>query len=283
MTIDDYEFQLTSTGVLLNSDVIFPFVDINRVTGLDSPPFRETTRDHEGADGGFLDAEFESGRDVILEGILYADATTMEAYLDDIKENYAPVTDPIPFYIKPPGVDERVIFVKSRGARYDWATLRRLGMTEIQFLLYAEDPRIYDNVLMNTVIPFGGQATTGFGFDFGFDLSFGASVPPDGAFIINSGNRPTPLIFTISGPVVDPRIINDAESKSMNFSITLGASDVLVIDTSNKTVLLNGSTNRRNALLTQDWFFLNVGSTFIRFGGASGTGTLSVSYRNAWR
>lgn len=283
MTVDDYEFQL-DTGVLLNSDVDFPFVDVDRVAGLDSPPFRETTRDHEGTDGGFIDAEFEKGRDIILEGTVYADAATIEDYLDDIKFNYAPVTNPIPFYLKPPGVDERVIFVKPRGARYDWDTARRLGMTRIQFMMFAEDPRIYTNTLITTIIDFGGDAGIGFGFDLEFDLDFGGGATPGGANVVNDGNRPAPCILVINGPIINPIIYNSTTGNNLAFEIELGATDTLTIDTNNRTVYLNGNINRRNTLTNPDWFFIVPGTNQLSFGGQSGTGsTLTVTFRSAWR
>jgi hypothetical protein len=284
MALDDYTFKLNDSGVVLNTDPSFPFVDIDKVVGLDSAPYRETIRDHEGTDGGFIDAEFEKGREIFLEGTAYCTIGTEETYMDSIKQNFAPVTSPIPFYYKAPGVNERVIFVKPRGVTYDWDQMRRLGMSRIQFKMYAEDPRIYNNNLISVVIPFGGSATTGISFNLGFNLNFGTAIPPFGTFIVNGGNRPTPAIMTIVGPAVNPRIINDTASKSLNFTITLGGADSLVIDLANRTVILNGSTNMRNALTTSDWFMFTPGSTFIRYGGTSGSGsTLTIAYRYAWR
>jgi hypothetical protein len=491
MPLSDLTFRLGDTGVVLNDDSLsFPFIDIDKVTGFDSAPFRETIRDHEGADGGFMDAEFETGREIILEGTVYCEIGTEETFLDSIKYNYAPSTVLIPFYLKAPGVNERVIFVKPRGVSYDWDILRRIGQTAIQFKMYAEDPRIYDNSLINVSIPYGGAATTGFGFasvydqfnrnitdglgtsdsghtytlsggtnpgnydvdgsqatisldsinvarfatvnsasmvdtditatittpvtatgaeiimglvarftdtnnyyrvtaafdttgniDFdiskvvtsvttllqqslnertyspntqyklhfqvignvlranvwlatsteplgwqlnttdsaitgsgasgirtllntgntntqpvvvkydnlqvlqglGFNLDFGVTVPPDGTYVINNGNRPAPAILTITGPVTNPRVINDTYSKVLSFLIDLSALDVLTVDLVNRTVILNGTANRRGTMTTFDWFLFNPGSTFIRFGGDSGSGSLTVSYRNAWR
>lgn len=284
VALTDYTFQLGATGVVLNNDALsFPFVDVDKVAGIDSAPYRETIRDHEGSDGSFIDAEFETGRDLSVEGTAYGVVGNIETYLDSLKANFAPVQTPIPFYMKLPGVVQRVIFVKPRGVRYDLDSAQRTGVTPIQFLMYAEDPRIYDDALVNVVIPFGGLATTGFAFSFGFNLSFGATVPPAGSNIVNNGNRPTPAILTIAGPVVNPVIINDTDSKTLPFNITLGGGDSLAIDLANHTVTLNGTTNMRAALQSMDWFLFNPGTTFVRFGGASGSGTLTVSYRNAWR
>src|SRR5258706_3985458 len=187
--LNDYTFRLNDNGVTLNTDAALPFVDIDKVSGLDNAPYRETTRDHEGTDGGFMDAEFEKGRDIILEGTIYTSGANVEAYLDTLKANYAPVQTPIPFYIKAPGVTERLIFVKPRGIHYGWETLRRLGITNAQFLMFAEDPRIYDAVLASTTIAFGGVTGTGFAFSFGFNLDFGGGAVPGGTTVFNGGNR----------------------------------------------------------------------------------------------
>jgi hypothetical protein len=489
--LSNYEFQLNDDGVLLNgSDSGLPFVDIERVAGLDSPPFRETARDHEGMDGGFIDAEFEKAREIILEGTVYCDSDNVEPFMDDIKANYAPVTSPIPFYLKSTGVDERVIFVKSRGARFDWETMRRLGMTAIQFMLYAEDPRIYTNTLSSTTINYGGDVGTGFGFDTpialdtftrvsasgwgtpdtgpawttdlgtaaaatvdgtqglmthatiidrsqlmdiaasnadatlyfklpvtpvggsaaaiydlkvrwtdnsnyyftristnasgsmsfvlakavagvgstlatgtsltlnnthlygvriaafgnyitakfwdattttepawqltstdatvtssgsklnvfstplsttnlpfvfdfdnfsvrsgtGFNIDFGGGATPGGANVTNDGNRASPCILTITGPVINPVIYNNTTGDVMSFTIELTALDTLTVDTGNRTVYLNGNTNRRTTLTNPSWFFIEPGINQISFGGLSGTGsTLNVQFRSAWR
>lgn len=162
--LDDFEFQLDNTGVTLNTTATIPYVDISRVAGLDNAPYRETMRDHEGVDGGFLDAEFEKGRDIILDGVIYADGSNVESYLDSIKRNYAPVTSPIPFYFKVPGVSERLIYVKPRGVRYNWEQARRLGITEAQFMLFAEDPRIYDSDGALLDVNYGGDTGVGLAF-----------------------------------------------------------------------------------------------------------------------
>lgn len=283
--LNDYTFQLNNSGVALNTDSIaFPYVDIDRVQGLDSAPYRETTRDHEGADGGFMDAEFEKGRDIILEGTVFANTSTFEAYMDTLKANYAPVQTPIPFYVKAPGTVERLLFVKPRGVRYDWDAGRRLGMSPVQFLMFAEDPRQYDAVESTLNINYGGDAGFGFSFNLGFSLDFGGGATPGGATINNLGNRSTPPTFIILGPVTNPIITNQTYGIAMGFTITLGASDTLTINTRDRTVYLNGNINRRNTMTTPNWFFLEVGNNFIGYGGQSGGGSsLQVRFRSAWR
>jgi hypothetical protein len=275
--------------VLLNDDTTLPFVDVEKVVGLDSAPYRETIRDHEGSDGGFIDAEFERGRDVVLEGTVYAsdaaDATATEVYLDSIKANYAPVQTPIPFVFSVPGVEERLIFVKPRGVRYNWELLRRIGITPIQLMMFAEDPRIYTAEESQTTVSYGGDAGLGLAFSAGFSIDFGGGATPGGATVTNEGNRPAPVEFIITGPIINPVITNSTTDDTLGFTIELTASDTLTINTRNRTVYLNGNVNRRNTLNSPaEWFHLEPGDNIIGFGGLSGTGaTLDINFRSAWR
>lgn len=284
---DDLSFRLGATGVILNADSTgLPFVDIDTVRGLDSAPFRETQRDHEGDDGGYMDAEFEKGRDVILSGILYALTDSLESYTDLLKANWAPSRSLIPLYMKSPGVGERFLYVKPLGVRYDWTTLRRTGQAEIQFSAFAEDPRMYNSLEVIQNLALGATVFTGFGFDLGFDFGFGGiSTVADAVTVSNTGNRPTPPIFTIHGPVLNPRILNDTLSREMIFNINVLSGETLVIDPKNKTVRLNGQVNRRNTLVAPTWFYLETGDNSIRYRAESSdpTSYLSIQFRPAWR
>lgn len=282
---EDLTFMLSDTGVVLNtSSTGVPFVDVLSVVGLDNAPYRETRREHEGTDGGFMDAEFERGRDVLINADIYTNSSTMETYLDSLKANFAPSTTLVPFYFKSPGVEERLLYVKPLGVKYDWEQLRRTGQARAQFKMFAEDPRIYSSTLSSATIPFSAGALTGFGFNLAFNFGFGGAASTDGAFAVNAGNRSTPPLFTINGPCTTPSIRDETYGNILAFNIDLASGETLVIDTKYKTVRLNGAVNRRNTMTNFDWFFLNPGSTFIRYGASVGTGSsLSISFRSAWR
>lgn len=290
--INDTTFQLSDSGVILNDDALgtLPFIDVETVSGLDNAPYRQTKRDHEGVDGGYMDAEFEQGRDIAIQGIVYANGNPLETFLDTLKANWAPSSVPIPLYVLTTDVGLRVMFVKPLGCKYDWDALRRTGMTAITFTAYAEDPRIYSGTLQTTILPLGAFIFSGFSFSLGFPFGFGGvSTTSDGQYVYNIGNRSAPLVMTITGPVVNPVILNDTTSSIMQFNITLGIGETLVIDTGHRTIRLNGVTNRRTTLTIPGWFNLEAdpiapgGANFIRFRGTSGTGTLTVAYRASWR
>jgi len=284
---EDFTFKLGDSGVVLNTDAIYPFVDAENVKGLDSAPFRTSSRDHEGDEGGFMDAEFEKGRDIVIDGTAYATTDGMEDFLDQLKANWAPSKVQVPFYFKPPGKNERMLLVKPLGMRYDWSTMRRTNQVSIQLGAFAEDPRIYDSTLINVNLPLGATVFSGFGFNVSFPFGFGGvSTTADAIQIVNTGNRPTPPVITIHGPCDNPRLLNDTVSKEMLFQgLSLGGSDTLVVDMKNRTAKLNGTTNRRNTLVAPTWFNLEVGANTLRFRASSSdpSAFATVSYRPAWR
>lgn len=268
MALTDYTFRLGDAGEVLNSDSTgFPFVDIIEVRGLDSAPFRETSRDHEGVDGGFMDAEFEKARPITLEGFVYAEPDSIETYLDKLKANYAPSRTLVPFYFSAEGESERLLYVKPLGVRYDWtAEDRRLGIARVQFNMFAEDPRIYAPTEQSVTVMLAALATDGFAFPLGFPFSFGSTIEiTNSASLTNSGNRPTPVEFIISGPVVDPELINQTTGKSLKFVTELSTTETLVVNTHYRTARLNGTINRRGSLQEPNWFDLDPGTTLIRY------------------
>lgn len=267
-----YEFLLaddSGNGVLLNTDATpsAPFVDIENVAGLDSPDFRETFRDHEGTDGGFLDAEFEKGRDITLTGTVYGPQALLEAYLDTLKKNYAPRLSSLGllrFYFYTPGVGLRYLLVKPRGIRYDWSQGRRTGQVPVQIRMFAEDPRIYSYPSNQVVSTLTIYQTNGFGFNLGFSFGFGGMGTTDGFTAYNSGNRTSPLKVTIMGPCDVPRVLNDTVAGIVQVEKQLLAQDLMVIDLGNHTIFYNG-VNVRGLASLDKWFGVEQGNNALRF------------------
>jgi hypothetical protein len=284
---DDFSYRLGDTGFILNpDDTTPPFIDITKVDGLDNAPYRTTERDHEGTDGGFMDAEYEKGRPLSLEGMAYAEHVGVTQLLDQLKGEWAPSRVLVPFYYKEPGVPERVLFVKPLGCRYDVDQARRVGTTAIQFQMFAEDPRIYTANLQEANIVQSVTVEGGRAYNRGYDYGYGdpALDAADTYTLVNGGNRPTPPLFTIFGPAVNPRIINDTLGIQMIFTIVLDAGESLVINPQYKTVRFNGVANRRSVLMSPNWFFLRPGENVLRYRSDVLLGsTLNVQWRDAWR
>lgn len=285
---EDYTYQLGDYGVILNPDDTTQdmFVDIDDVRGLDSAPFRQTERDHEGTDGSFMDAEYEKGRTIVLEGTAYArDHNNIEAFLDSLKSNWAPSRTLIPFYFQHPGVSVRHLMVKPLGVKYNVAALRRTGLTDIQFQAFAEDPRIYgaENII---VIPQHTTSTEGFDLPLGFPFAFAAIPQTPGTIINVQGNRPTPAIITIpslaGASLWNPTIEHVESGNTLEFDIEIPSGTELVIDLQYRTVRLSGQ-NRRSRLVEPNWFLLDPGQNTLRLYATTSNGTMTVKYKPAWR
>lgn len=282
--VDDFSYKLNNTGIILNpNSITMPFVDITKVQGLDSAPYRTTERDHEGTDGGFMDAEFEKGRSILLEGIAYADGYEVETYLDALKANFAPSRVLIPFYFKKPGVTERFIKVKPLGCRYDVEQIRRLGYTDIQFSMFAEDPRIYSSNVREEFITQSQTALTGRSYNKSYSYGYGTTVDPSARNVVVGGNRLTPVTLTMTGPAVQPTVINESLGTTMVFDLTLDEGSTLTVDTYYHTVKVDGA-NRRAALVDPNWFYLSPGDNIIRYRSQiDGGSILTVRGYDAWR
>ena len=153
---------------------------------------------------------------------------------------------------------------------------------EIEFT--ATDPRIYDSTLQQ---PNAGLATVSGGVTFPatFPLSFGAPASGGYIFVTNNGTFETRPVAVIQGPVTNPSIQNVTSGQTLAFSITLGNTDTLTVDFNARTVLLNGTGNRYNAITVgSSWFTLAPGNSTIRFLAStySAGALLTLNYRSAW-
>ena len=267
---EDFMFQLGDDGVILNAEpYIGAFVDITRVIGLDSAPVRASVRSLEGMDGGYVDARWEEARTVILNGTVYGDEMSVEAFLDALKGNYSPTKNDQPFYFRLPNQGVRTIFAKPAQFKYDLASMRSQGQVEIQITLIAGDSTIHGPATTTLIILEDSSASYGRGYDKTYNYGYGttSASTPTGS-VINNGNRPASAELVIKGPVTDPTIYHEESDTLMRFSIVLDVGDYLTIDLRKRSVRLNDSANRRGSLLgARPWFMLQPGQNTIDFGG----------------
>lgn len=282
----DYEYQYDDDGVLFNtSDAVgstatLPFIDVDKVSGLDTPEYRTATRDHEGVDGGYADIEFLSMRTVVIEGTIYADPTDPDTILDQIRYNYRPSSDERPFYFKHPNKPVRVVFGKAQGARYDVEELRRWGSTALTCTIVCPNPYIYDATEIQQYGDLGGL-DTGFGFNLGFNFGFGGNNNYDGgATVFNAGTHDAYPIVTIYGPISNPGLSESQSGKRVTFNLDLAPGEYLEVDFRRHRVTQNGITSRRSSLTSgpKSWWSVPAGSaSTIRLTGSQGSGTGSAT------
>lgn len=271
----DYTFQFKDDGIILNTDsTALPFFDVLKVTGLDSAPIRTTEREREGMSGGFVDADYSKIRTIVIDGIVYGNQQNIQQYLADLKSNYAPSSNVLPFYFRPAGMSQKVLFVKSLGLKYDWDTSLRTGKLPIQIQLKAEDPTIYGDIITSTLTGLGGVAS-GRGYNKSYNFGYGGSTATSGALnVFNSGSKPVGAMIYLYN-VSNPAVVSDTTGARLNFNTNIGDGDFYEADLYNRMVRLNKVANRRNTLLPgSTWFLLYPGNNQLRFlGTAYGTGT----------
>lgn len=139
----------------------------------------------------------------------------------------------------------------------------------------AEETHVY--------VIFVNATTGGHGFDHGFNLGFGGGGST-ATIAVNNGNAQAWPLMTFAGPCVNPRIENQAYvGDGLSFDVTLGSSDLLVVDANIKQITLNG-VNRYDLIHDSDWFPIEPGNNAIVFTVASTTGvpTVTLSYRDTW-
>jgi hypothetical protein len=286
--LTDYTFQYKDNGVLLNADSGSPLVDVSSVKGLDSAVPRVSQKDTEGTDGSTVEAEFESTRIVVIEGTLYTSAQTdLEPLIDSLKKNFAVSRDHLPFYFKPPGVEQRVLYAKCvSGFRSDWNAARRVATANFAVTLQSGDPIIYGSTLRSASASLDTGTVAGFSFAFSFSFSFGATVISTGILAAtNMGNRDAPWRATFTGGVVNPTLMNEtAGNRQVTLTITAAATDVLVIDSASRTATINGA-DCTGRITREQWFGILEGANQLRFlADSAGAGTaVLLEYYDAWR
>ena len=136
-----------------------------------------------------------------------------------------------------------------------------------------------------TVLPFI-TSDEGFGFDVGFDLSFPPLTNPLSVNAFTDGNVGCPPVIDIYGPCSNPFLLSfrdlDASGlpKRLQFDIALSATQFLTVNTRERTVLLNGTTNRYNTLSPiSTWFTLLEGNNPLRFQAESSSGNARAVVR----
>lgn len=115
-------------------------------------------------------------------------------------------------------------------------------------------------------------------------IDFDGSGNAGGVEIQNSGDEDTPISFIISGPGTGFTVRNDTTQKQFRINYTINDGDEIVIDTKNRTVMLNGTYNIYSALEGYFWE-LAVGTNRIFFVADSGAGAntlLEMKWRDAY-
>ena len=115
-------------------------------------------------------------------------------------------------------------------------------------------------------------------------IDFSGSEETGGKIFANVGNDQAPVVFTIHGPGNGFTVRNDTLQQQFRINYELEIGDEVVIDTRNRTVILNGSYNIYSALEGYFWE-LEPGNNLVYFvadSDADENTILDLEYRDAY-
>lgn len=140
-------------------------------------------------------------------------------------------------------------------------------------------PYIVDQSTTSTDV----EVFSGGGFAVPFEIPLSMATGGSGATTVtNDGNAYAYPTIIIQGPIENPSIQNSTTSETLSITYTLATStDSIVIDTYNRTVMLNAATNIKQ-YFSGDWVRLKSGANTIKLtGSATGASTLATfSFRD---
>lgn len=260
---------------------------LTEVTGFDSPEVRENSDDLVQMDGGIHGDFYYGRRPITLSGMLLNPASA--AQRNERSDKLSQATDAMRadaiLYWTPSGGAER--FLKLR--RHQPLRIEGAWQKTFQVALVAEDPRIYsaEEYLADIMASSVGITDVGRSYDKSFDIDYGPPVSSGAQNIINHGTATMWPIYTLYGGLTNPVILNLTTGEAIYLTYTLGVGETMVIDTLNRTIKLNGTTDRYGSLdfLRSSWNGLFPGLNDIRLAFDSfngGAAKLRVSWRDAW-
>lgn len=180
------------------------------------------------------------------------------------------------------GGREYVMYGRPRMMEPDASTIA-LGYARTQCAFVAQSPFYYAGTESVTAAITPPSYTGGLTFPVTFPLTFNSTLAGGEATLTNDGTVATGLLLRVDGPCVDPTVIVVQGSTALTLTVgmTVSAGSYLEIDTTARTVLLDGTVNRRGDMYG-DWPQAPVGTSTVRYRVGSGAGSLTARYRPAW-
>ena len=279
------DFQIELAGLLMGAGTNYNLVSID---GLAVPPVRTADTTLQRRHGATAGDDFLGGRGVVLgiEVLANAAGEDVDVLAAALQGALIPGQSDVVLEFQLPGRaggGRRRITGRPR-AHSDPHDLRRAhGIPTLLIEFFAPDPRIYDatpdSVTIN--LPASGSGSS---FPWTFPVNFGGTSESGAIVVTNEGNFESLPVFRIDGPVVNPEIENVTTGETLSMTIEIGASDYLEIDTSEPSVLLNGTASRFPNVDTASTFpTLAPGDNELRFRASTDTAaTLEIDWRSAW-
>lgn len=260
---------------------------ISRTRGLGSPvPRRESTL-RPSRHGERDTTRFYAGRVIELEG-LATGATQADAYaaIDALKGALALGSEHVLKFTRQ-GLAYAERAVIREGSALEFELVGKRKTIKWAVALVAADPRLYaDTLSSGSYDPTQAGSGSGVNFPLTFPLDFGSGSSSGSLQLTNAGNFPTPPVWTITGPAVNPELRNDTTGESIfTTGLSLNAGAQIVIDVAARDVLVSG-TSRPDLIdaASTIWGELAPGVNVVRLVGSGFVAAqtlLECSFRDA--
>lgn len=298
MTISSWQIQLP-TGTVVGAGTS---VNIVEITGLrDLAALRSGDQPRAQADGMYPGLNLLGPRAVGIKWELTLAPGGVEAALQTLAAAYQNIGDPATVCMSAGdwlrqnagiGATKPVSMLQIRlpGRAYPFYVFGRpskynppiglaysYGQVQVATEWLSTDGVLYDGTVVSGSAGLSSP-TSGMSWPASFPWTFGSST--GGSFSLNNtGSYQASPLFVVQGPVSYPRLTNQGTGQFIALDISLGSSDVLVVDTQAGVVTLNGTANRNNVVRVGSSFFTCApGTTTIGFtsgDAVSVTGTAS--------
>lgn len=264
-----------------------PFQLIAPIRGWSRADVRTSSTLNSGADGGFIGEQFHGFRQIPINAVLSATSHEEFETLQQLLFNTLPLNEDVEVSLQTPTNKRYVSFARLVNNMDPQVT--GPGRCEYGIELLASDPLIYDYTegeAFEVTVPkrvAGGllwQSDGLYWHDGGANTGLFWEPGSQGTIINNQGAVDVYPEIVITGSAIDPLLANDTLEEILSFTLTMTATDELVIDMYHKTALLNGMSVF-NSLDEEKFWRLAVGVNRIRFETDSPSDTASALVR--WR
>lgn len=278
--ITDYQYEFN--GLLVG--VHTPY-DIEEIEGLHDMEVRSGTVEAFGRHGDIPGRHYAQSKSITFQGNFLAESDEHFAYLrQELARAFAPIVDQrshLPLVYRHPG--GQLVRINCRPTRRSVPINRGFALKYPRWIvrLEAADPFIYGNneKVVTLTVP---SSTDGMTHPLTFPLSFG-SGSAGATSVRNAGNAPAPWEAFITGPAVNPTILNDETGQRLQLqNTTITAHEALHFDSYRGTIFLNGTSDRSGSIVVgSEWWDFKPGDTGVRFYSDSATELTSLIIR--WR
>ncbi len=254
---------------------------VDRLDGWAGADVRLSADPRPGEHGAFAPSVLYGPRTLQLEGRIEAPTLPLRRAAEDRLSALTNALGGVPLRVdEPPLSRQAAVWRAGRLSAVVRGTTARYTLP-----LVAPDPRKYDVAEQNA--PVGLLDTSGMGFSWPltFPINFGSAGTGGDVNVTNTGNADTWPVLILTGPALNPVVRNNTTGERLTFSIDLPAGSFLEVDAAERTVLLDGTANRRTALSSgSSWPRIAPGPNTFQFRAStySALASLVVRFRSAW-